>query len=359
MDLKTALECECCSARVDVLHDIVIASDELVAKALMLDEVAQIARLEQRMRELLLGKWRARSREAALAASARVAGGGSAADVHRIVDKAMNKWAPETEPRFSADASKVYRLARKAGAKKASGKTSASLSYQTPNFSQELPAAITKAKRRENNPKLENSFALLDTAAIADLEQESAIWIGSHYEKNVRSLVRSSVTPSTLKGLSERKAGEAVKTAISESLKHVSTPGGFRGTDIQYFEGLAANTVTNARVRGQVRSFQEYEVTRLVIVNPNDSRTSLICQHMSGKEFYVSQAVEQMDSLIGVYNPKDVKRLHPWMSFKEMLAVSPKAGLVNDRDARALAASGICLPPYHFRCRTTVDISSA
>lgn len=354
MDLRTALECECCSTRVDLLHDVVAYSDEAVAKALMVSEVAQIARLERRMREFLLGKWRARVQEASRAAGARIAGGGSLAQAYKLVDKSMGKWAGETAPRFGDDAGKAYRLARKAGAKKAQGKTKASLSYQTPNFTDELPERVVKAV---GDATTAASFTLIDQAAIADLGTDSALWIGRHYDENVRATVRTAVTPATIQGLSSRKAGEAVRDAVGKSLKKVTVPKGFNGSDIKYFEGLAANTVTNARVRGQIRSFQEFEVIKYEVVNPNDSRTSRICQHMNGKIFLVQQAVTQIERVSGITDPDKIKKLHPWMSMDKLLGISPKAGHVSDKDSKALADVGLSLPTYHFRCRSTVDVS--
>lgn len=355
MDLRAALECECCSTRVDILHDVVTYSDEAVAKALMTPEVARIAKLEMRMREFLLAKWNVRATAAAKAAGNRVAGGGTLKNAFAIIDKSMARWAKDATPRFSLDAGKCYNLARAAGVRKASGKTKASLSYQVPNFTQQL-SKVEKASGARD-PSLAASFALADARALEDLDGESALWIGRHYDANVRETLREAVKPATLQGMSSRAAGDAVRDAVESQLAKVTVPGGFNGSAAQYFEGLAANTVTNARVRGQIRSFQEYGITRYELVNPMDNRTSRVCVHLNGKVFLVQRAVEQMEAESGVFDPDEIRKIHPWSSYEDLIKISPTRGHVSDKDSAALADAGFALPPYHFRCRTTVDVS--
>ncbi len=110
--------------------------------------------------------------------------------------------------------------------------------------------------------------------------------------------------------------------------------------------------MTNGRVRGQVRSFVDIGVTRYEIVNPMDRRTSPICQFMNGRVFTVREGASQIESIAGATDPETVKKEHPWMSAKAAGAIHGRGG------DRALARAGLSLPPYHFRCRTTVDIST-
>jgi len=76
---------------------------------------------------------------------------------------------------------------------------------------------------------------------------------------------------------------------------------------------------------------------------------------MNGKVFSVEVAVNHIEKLSGATDPDFVKANHPWLSFKQVQAISPQAGHVSKRDSDALARAGIPLPPFHFRCRTTVD----
>ena len=347
-----ALQCEACSVELDILHDVVAQSDQLIAKALMLSEIASIAKAEVRMRDFLTSKWRVRANQAASRAGAIVAGGGTLAAAYSVVDKIMNRWAEEVASRYGKDIEEIYFLARTAGHKKANGQTNTSLQYNVPNFTEAIEDGkekVVKAKRKRRVAEVKPSFDLHDEAAVQALQDDQMLWIGRHYDANVRESVRSAVKPSVLEGVSGIEAGKRVAEKIGQQLRKVTVPGGFNGSDAKYFEGLAANTATNARVRGQVRSFVDIGVTRYEIVNPMDTRTSPICQFMNGRVFTIREGASQIESVAGATTPEQVKEGHPWISAKAAKSLG---------NERALARGGQALPPYHFRCRTTVDIST-
>lgn len=355
--IQHALQCECCSHEIDVLHDIVAASDQAVAKALMVSEVAQIARVEVRMRDLLLKKWRNRVDQAAKSAGAIFAGGGTLEKAYKAVDGIMGRWDSDVSSRYGDDIQEVYGLARNAGWKKANGQTGSSLQYTVPNFTEEIEAGrsavkVEKAKRRKKVAATKPSFDLFDEQAVLQLQDDQMLWIGIHYDSNVRKTVREAVKPGLIQGLGRVEAGKRVAEAVGKNLRKVTVPGGFNGSDAKYFEGLAANTATNGRVRGQVRSFVDIGVTRLEIVNPMDKRTSPICAFMNGRIFTIPEAASQIERSSGATTPEQVKESHPWLSKPKAAGIAKKGG------DRALARAGLSLPPYHFRCRSTVDISS-
>lgn len=348
-----ALSCACCDRKLDLLHDVLVTSDISIAKALMISEVAQIARLEMRTRDYLTGKWNARAKDASARAGSIVKGGGSLKAVYSAVDKVMGKWAGEVETRVTGDLARVYKLARVAGWKKAKGKTKASLQYVVPNFTEELDAGrerVTKAKSDKTGEALP-SFDLVDDKAIADLQDDQMLWIGRHYDANVRAAIRSAVQPSMTQGVGHDVAGRRVAEAIARELGKVVVPDGFRGSAAKYFEGIAANTATNARVRGQVRSFSQIGITRYEIVNPMDDRTTEICAFMNGQVFTVKDAEEQIAKTSAAKTPAGVKRAHPWLPVGRVQKIFAKGG------TKGLVANGLALPPYHFRCRSTVDVS--
>jgi len=361
--LQHALACECCAQQLDILHDVIATSEISIAKALMISEVAQIARVEMRMRDYLTLKWRNRAQEAAARAGAIVKAGGSVSSALSAVDKIMGKWAPEVKKRITADLKDVYELARKAGWKKATGQTKASLQYVVPNFTAELDAGrelrVSKAdKKPKKGPKKPDrrvaevipTLDQLDENAVRDLQQDQMLWIGKHYSKNVRDTLRRAVTPSVIEGVGHDEAGKRVAAALKAELGKVTVPKGFNGSAEKYFEGIAANTATNARVRGQVRSFSDIGVTIYEIVNPMDDRTTEICAYMNGQQFRVTDAEKQIEKVSAAKNPAQVKRAHPWLS-------AAKAKKIGAKGTKALAKAGLALPPYHFRCRSTVDIS--
>jgi hypothetical protein len=351
--LHNTLSCECCAREFDLLHDVLVTSDISIAKALMISEVAQIARLEMRMRDYLTGKWRARAAEASARAGAIVARGGSLKAVPPAVDKIMGKWSSEVESRVTNDLAGIYKLARKAGWKKATGKTKASLQYVVPNFTEELDdrrEKVTKGKGKlaEVSPSLD----LVDEKAIDDLQDDQMMWIGRHYNENLRAAVRGAVEPGMVEGVGHDVAGRRVADAVAKELGHIVVPNGFHGSDAKYFEGIAANTATNARVRGQVRSFGLIGVTKYEIVNPMDDRTTQICAFMNGQVFTVKDAEDQIERSSSAKNPAQAKDAHPWLAIGKIKSIFRKGGI------KGLTSAGLALPPYHFRCRSTVDIWS-
>lgn len=356
--LHDALSCECCARELDILHDVLVSSDVSIAKALMISEVARIARLEMRMRDYLTGKWRTRAKEASARAGAVVARGGTLTAAYKTVDTVMGKWSSEVESRVTTDLAGVYRLARKAGWKKASGKTRASLQYVVPNFTEELDAERESVKKAKDKGKgkakiaeVAPSLDLADEKAIEALQADQMLWIGRHYPENLRRAVRAAVESGALRGLGHDIAGKRVAAAIAEVLGRVVVPKGFSGSDAKYFEGIAANTSTNARVRGQVRSFSDIGITNYEIVNPMDERTTDICRFMNGKVFSVSDAESQISRASAATTPDELKEVHPWLSMGEIKGIYSKGGI------SALVEAGQALPPYHFRCRSTVDVS--
>lgn len=352
-ELHHMLECECCSKQIDILHDVISVSDEAVAKALMISEVAQIAKIESNMREYLTQKWRLRADQSAKKAGAIYSSSKNLKASFAAVDNVMEKWDEEVSTRFGKDIENIYKLARDAGWKKANGQTSASLQYTVPNFTEELESEkspVRKAKKRVAEVK--PSLDLYDEQAIIQLQDDQMIWVGVHYSKNVRDSVRNSVSPSMLEGVSSYEAGKRVEEALRKQLRKVTVPGGFNGSDAKYFEGLAANTATNGRVRGQLRSFADVGVTRYEIVNPMDDRTSRICEYLNGMVFTIQEGLAQLERVSGATNPDHIKKYHPWVTASQARKIAGQGG------TRALAKAGLSWPPYHFRCRTTIDIST-
>jgi hypothetical protein len=318
----------------------------------MISDVAHMARIEVRMREYLLSKWRLRADQAAKKAGGVYASTGSLKTSFAAVDKIMDKWDEEVAVRFGKDIGEIYKLARNAGWKKANGQTSASLQYIVPNFTEELEEKVKKAKKiKRRVAAVKPSFDLFDEQAVMQLQDDQMLWIGVHYNKNVRDTVRESVKPSVVEGVSRTEAGRRVAEAVGKQLRKITVPGGFNGSDAKYFEGLAANTATNSRVRGQLRSFVDVGVTRYEIMNPMDNRTSPICAYMNGKVFTIREGASLIAKVSGATNPDQVKEAHPWVSTTE-------AKRIGSGGERALAKAGLSLPPYHFRCRSTVDIST-
>jgi hypothetical protein len=325
--------------------------DECVVKALKISELAQIARIETRTREYLFTSFKAHANAGVKSAVAATEQGKSVAKIIQSIESAIAPWPNKALPVAKQSTKSVYKLARVFGWKRATGKIKSKAPIQ-------YMAEIEKA---ESGPAAEvfPGLEVVDDKAIEALNAQNTFWIGSHYDRNLSDTIGETVQETVAKhGKDRATAGAILKDILLKKFGLIDIPAGFVGSSEAYFAGLVANTTTVARVFGQVTSFKEYGVTTYMLVNPGDSRTSLFCQHMNGKVFTVDYAVNQMKSELKVDNPEDIKKLHPWISVDQLKSMSPNAGHVSKADSAALAEAGLALPPYHWKCRTTVDMKS-
>jgi len=332
------------------------ASDDIIAKAAKISEVAQIARTERRMREYLDAEWEKRAKKATEAAAKMAAQGKTAKQITTAVDKIMNAWAGAIKPVFLKEVDRIYRLARTAGHKKANRQTAKPLVYDMPKFEKVKKAA----KGQQVVAQLLPAFDLVDESAVAALQNHQVFWMGDLYKKGVSPEI-AKITRQTMieAGGDPSKAAKLMKERMKTTFAQVKVPAGFTGTTKQYFEGVAANAATTARVHGQMRSFMSIGITTYTISNPGDQRTCPRCSHMDGKVFTVRQGADQMQSVMSATTPDQVKAAHPWPTESQLKSVSPKPGPQGAADSKALSAANITLPPFHFRCRCTVDVNES
>lgn len=344
------------SAKIDLAFAKLELADALVIKALKISELTQMARIETRLREFMHAKWVVRSKKAIARAGSMAEKGKSVEAVVDAINKIMEPWPNDVVPTYKRSVRQVYRLGREVAWKRGTGKITGeqALTFSTENFS----GGQTIIKAVDDLPvELFPGFDVIDEQAVQQLNGHNVFWVGEHYNNNVSSSIAGTVRDTMVKeGVSRVVAGEALRIALRKQFGIVNIPGGYTGSSKSYFEGLTANSATVARVAGQVRSFDQLDIVELEVVNPMDKRTSPQCQHMNGKVYTVEQAKTQLGSLMSASNPNDVKTIQPWLNIGEMKAISPKAGFQGKADADALAKIGIALPPYHFRCRTTVDM---
>lgn len=342
----------CCHVvTVDRALEALDASDALVTKVVKVSRVAQIARIETKLRQFLMTKWNQRALQATKQATTLFRNGASSPQISSRVSSIMNKWKDDVVRRMFRDIETAYKMARDVGADKARGKIKGSLQYDTANFSNELGIEVKKAE----------PFTLVDEGAVTAIQEEHLFWVGEHYDANVSKEIRTVTKETVIEAGTDRKAAaKTLQKRMKVALLGVKTPGGFSGSAAQYFEGLVSNAVTNARAMGQLMSFASLEVDKYQIVNPSDKRTCPVCSHVDGKIFTVQQGVSQMERDLKAKKPQDIKNIHPWLTPKEIRAISPKAGplmgTAGAKDSKSLAAAGVSMPPFHFRCRCTVDI---
>lgn len=337
-------------------------SDELLAKAAGVRELALMARLETRLRQFYNVAWRSAVRRAIAAAVPLVALGATPGHVADVVDREMRRWAASVESITRSASRRMYYLARRASFRKIRTRSREPLTYDLPARKIEKAGPAKKKPAKDDRTpapvKVTPKFDVADAAASKALERNAMFWTGHHYSDNVSAAVRETVRETMVEAGHDRvAAGRALRAKLRETLGSVRAPSGWQGTQAQYFEGLAANAATTARAAGTLRTMADLGVTHYQISNPIDDRTCDVCGHMNDKEFLVEHGQEVLDRELAATNPEDAKAAHPWLSYSKLLEVAPRAGATRGEDSAALARQGFVAPPFHFRCRCSVDIS--
>ena len=344
------------------LYDGLRAADTVVAKTLGVDEQAQTAQIESRLRSFITAHWRDLAIQATKTAAGRIGRGRGnvvqAGDVDRAlaaVDGTMDQWAGRVTSRFVSDLREAYKLSRTSGMNKALGIDRKELSYDTRTFG--TGAKVEKAARKVLTT-LEPSFDLVDEHALDALQEHQVFWIGQHYKDNVAPTIAKAAREQITVGMGRAEAGRVMEGLVKDGLENIRVPGGFRGTSRQYFEGLAANATTVARATGHVRSFEKVGYTTYVIVNPSDHRTCEICNLLDGKEFKTTDGTALSGRVLSVSKPNQVKKVQPFLTVNSATKLTGgKAGPAGVSATRGLAARGNSLPPFHYRCRCDIDIT--
>lgn len=334
--------CDECVDEIDIAYSALVSADILVEKIIGINEIARIAKSELRLRRYLEVKWNKRKIQAIRSAVSMAEKSKSSTQIASEIAKIMNRWPKDVIGVFNTELANIYRLARIAGYKKASGKTKASLQFNIPKTEGKIFTTKSKAK-------VEPSFDVVDVEAIEALEGRNIFWIGNHYNTNISDSIKNTTKETMIEaGNSPSEAGKLMEKRIKEVLSTFTTPAGYIGTQKHYFEGLVANAMTVGRVYGQLRSFSEIGITKYTIVNPGGSRMCSVCEAINGTTFETTQGLEQIKAEYAAKKPEDIKNIHPW----------PKAVDVIGKNSNELSAAGLSLPPYHFRCRCTVDLAT-
>lgn len=323
-------------------------TDATIAKAFGVSEVGKIAKTEKRLREYFLKKWEAASKKAVRQGSTVGISSAASKKLKRTVGRIVYSWKKDVQGIFLTELEYIYRTARVAGFKKVTGKTKGSLQYDTDQFE------VLKAKKVPI-PTFEGfSFTLVDEKAIKAIQEQQLFWIGEFtdgFSNAIEEVAREVILEV---GEDPIRAGALLKERLEKSFEYIKIPGGFTGTAVAYFEGLTANAATVARVQGQLRSFLEADAKAFMIVNPMDERTCPRCSLLDGLEFPIESGVRQMEAEQDADTIDKVKTAHPWFSESRFNEIRNNS---SDKDlAKNLDKAGITLPPFHFRCRCTVDI---
>ena len=214
--------------------------------------------------------------------------------------------------------------------------------------------------------KIKFSFNQADARAVQAINRQQVFWVGDFYSTHLSERIQA-VSGDVLlqQGLPRQEAGRQLRDALQRELGIKeggrsafarNVPARYAGNPSLYFEELASTTAHQARTFGKLTAFSEAQIVSYRLINPDDDRTGVICQQMSGQVFSVAAGVRHMNRILDAENPADVKDIAPWLSGKELTDIlgSSKPGSTSATDK--LQNAGALLPPFHSKCRTEVVI---
>jgi hypothetical protein len=108
-----------------------------------------------------------------------------------------------------------------------------------------------------------------------------------------------------------------------------------------YWRTLANASASRAYHYGLFKAGELFGQGSFTVVNPMDEKTSPICQYLNGMVFDLSDAVNQVEKLIGT-SPEDIGDVTPFLTFDDVAGKTPDE----------LVSLGVTTPPYHFNCRS-------
>ncbi len=184
-------------------------------------------------------------------------------------------------------------------------------------------------------------FGLADEPAAIWLANDTQFWVGNAWDEGLGK----EIADTALLVLEEGGGAAEVGRRLQETLG----PRFERSED--YWNVVGNATMQRSRNFGATQDFLDAGVSTYTIEAVMDERTSQVCETMNGTVFEVRHAVQLRDAYMEAESPEDVKAAAPW---RQADAVAGIKALGPD----AMATAGLSLPPYHGRCRTTVEVAS-
>lgn len=205
-------------------------------------------------------------------------------------------------------------------------------------------------------------LSLVDRAAIDGIKDQHLMWLttkgGAVYTGGDFAAVSRQL-------IEEGKSGAEIAEAFKRAAEKKYGVGTFAGRGASYWSGVAEHAATTAGIAGQLNQLVSLGWTRYVVVNPMDERTTPVCQMMNGKTVVVSDGVANLAAVQAATTPDEVRAAKPFVSGgspKQLEAaigskLTPGAMDLSAKQSKDLSAAGLAMPPYHFRCRSFIDIS--
>lgn len=168
---------------------------------------------------------------------------------------------------------------------------------------------------------------------LADMVKNTKYFTNTYFNDHVApALVR--IVEKILKNGDDvdAKAYKAVRLAMEKRLKNVP-----------YWRVVANAAASRGFHYGAVKAGMVSGELAYEIVAVLDKKTSKICRHMNGKQFWLADAEVQVVKAAKAEGDQ-IKFAAPWLKEKD----------VTDKTANELRMAGFMVPPFHGNCRSTI-----
>lgn len=200
------------------------------------------------------------------------------------------------------------------------------------------------------SPALVNPFTTIDERSLLAVDGQFETWMSTNYERVKDPRIRKILA----QGFKETLDTESIARMLEDKL-------GNTYKDYKSWNQLASYQVNLARNVGQVRTYQQAEITVIEYAAVIDARTTPFCLDIDGKVVYVENVANHVDTLLALETPDDIIAFKPFTRSEEISSgkyqhyvgdekFSFPRGNDAGRNSAALEKSGAILSPFHNLC---------
>lgn len=336
----------------------------------------KVERLEKGMTRYLAREWK-KSANRATSSALKVISQGSgdtpvtkkqAERMVKNIERAFKGFDKKVSSRVSRDTEQLYRANKTRFVQRfelepvQDGEEEKQLVFKTVTPLGEVQKKVVKSCQdvTKVDPTLIALYTAMDTNIVNQLVNLTMISIGDHFPKTLKPTVTKKIIEGVHgRGLNKAQASDFLKTELTKVLgsTNQTVPPAIRKLGQErtnaYFKGLVDTNGNFARNFSQTTAMDEAEIAQYEVVAIMDNLTSQICRQMDGRVFELRYAVQHRNDVLEMENVEQLKEYAPWRDSVSEIGVKP--GSKNTPKAQeVLAANGMAMPPYHFRCRTEV-----
>ncbi len=182
------------------------------------------------------------------------------------------------------------------------------------------------------------------------ITKQNLFWIGNKYGTDIETGFKQTLKEAVSSGYTR----EMLTDKLIEQFQHLGEK------SQHYWQGLAEHTALRVREFGRLEGYNKAGAKGYRLVVILDGRTSEICRALAAqnKVYPLNEAIDTMQELMNIDTQKHslesvremTKEMAPWVSDKQIVRNSNGAPI-------GVSGNHTPFPPFHWKCRTTTEIS--